>query len=280
MYGLLPETRFEIVVSNAIFESGDFGGGINFKSVGIWSVEELIGEKFFDGTFMYEESDLRLFEVVGIADRDYISIFTYDHVALASLSGQDIGEITKEAYERQMIESGYYKYYIHHENPDEIIELLKLDAIDAIYSAETAINSNEREKSVLLATNLTPLLIIAAGALLIFYFVMRSSMIKRIYEIAVYRALGVRRREIYGSFAIEIIMVTTISSVLGFIIYILINSYLADTPLRQLASSNVDLIITFVGIILVYLGNLIIGLLPMLLLLRKTPSQIISSYDM
>ena len=99
------------------------------------------------------------------------------------------------------------------------------------------------------------------------------------YRIGIYRAIGVKKLDIYGMFFSEIFAITTISSVPGviFMTYVLKTltgiSYLS----RMFLINNMVVILT---IAFVYLFNLIIGLLPVFNVLRKKPAAILSRYDL
>ncbi len=49
-----------------------------------------------------------------------------------------------------------------------------------------------------------------------FYFVIRSSLVKRQYEIAIMRAIGVYKKDIMRAFIIEILLLTTITTLIGY----------------------------------------------------------------
>ena len=58
-------------------------------------------------------------------------------------------------------------------------------------------------------------LIIISASLVFLYFLMRSRLIARVYEVGVYRALGVNKANVYKIFISEILVLTGISALLG-----------------------------------------------------------------
>lgn len=117
-------------------------------------------------------------------------------------------------------------------------------------------------------------LIISASSVFL-YFLMRSRLISRVYEIGVYRALGVRKTNLYWMFFVEIVLLTSISAVFGigavswFVIEINKSFPVVYYPwFLPMLSFGFMLCI-----------NLLVGLLPVWNLLRLTPSQILSKYD-
>ena len=112
-------------------------------------------------------------------------------------------------------------------------------------------------------------------SLIFLYFIMRSSVASRTYTIGVFRALGVSRQSIFKLFLIEIGLITLISSLTGVILASIVISrvnsiyYLIYYPLY----------VPIVTFVLIYLLNSLIGILPVLPYLRKTPAEILSKYD-
>jgi ABC-type lipoprotein export system ATPase subunit len=121
---------------------------------------------------------------------------------------------------------------------------------------------------------------IVIGFVLIgFYFLMHSSMVSRIYDIAVYRALGMKKAELMISFLIEILIISTVTSLIGYSVSAYGLHLASDTLIGQFRLFSVTPLSVFIGILLLYGINVLGGMLPILLLLRKTPAQILSQYD-
>ncbi len=106
----------------------------------------------------------------------------------------------------------------------------------------------------------------------------RSSFLSRIKEIGIYRAIGVKKTDIYKMFLGEIIAITTVSSVVGigimsYILYKLCRiSYLAS-----MFALNPAVILGAVAI--VYVFNSLVGLIPVFSTMRKTPAAILARHD-
>lgn len=112
-----------------------------------------------------------------------------------------------------------------------------------------------------------------------FYFIIRSSMISRMYEIGVYRSLGAKKRDLVKRFAIESAIITTFSSLIGF----LLMSYIIASALRAaeaLEIGHVSVLSVATGILLIYVINISSGILPVGMLLRHTPAEINTKYDL
>ena len=102
-------------------------------------------------------------------------------------------------------------------------------------------------------------------------------MISRIYEIGVFRALGVPSREIYKIFGSEITLITLFTTAIGWgiISYIFLTSK-GNLPMLRIYYNLPLAILILFGL---WIVNLIVGLLPVYGLLRKTPAEILSKYD-
>ena len=106
----------------------------------------------------------------------------------------------------------------------------------------------------------------------------RSSFLSRIKEVGVFRAIGVKKSDIYKMFSGEIFAITIVASFTGiaFMAYILNVvteiPYIGDMYIVNLFTIGLSLLI-------VLAFNLFVGLLPVFNTIRKTPAQILSRFD-
>lgn len=121
--------------------------------------------------------------------------------------------------------------------------------------------------------------IILAISLVEIYLMMRSSFLSRIKEVGILRAIGVKKSDIYKMFVGETIAITTSVSMLGiiFMSYIL-NCLIQIRQLSRMFIINFQVI--GLSILIIYIFNIIVGLLPLFKVLRKTPAQILSRHDL
>lgn len=106
----------------------------------------------------------------------------------------------------------------------------------------------------------------------------RSSFLSRIKEVGIFRAIGVKKTDIYKMFLGEIFAITTMSSLVG----ILLISYALYklSKISYLSTMFAMNPAVFLGaIIIVYVFNSIVGLIPVFNTMRKTPAAILSRYD-
>jgi hypothetical protein len=187
---------------------------------------------------------------------------------------------TYETIERaKYLES--FDFYVRTSDKKAFIEHVEtgysLVAASDIYAE--AYKQIQSEREVVLYSTLGTAGFIIGFAMLGFYFIIRSSLISRIYEISVYRALGVRKNEIFRSFIVEIMVLTTLSALVGYILASVAIGRLQDGLLGQLNLFKITPLTFVAGLILMYRINILAGLFPVYMLLRKTPAQILSQYD-
>lgn len=117
------------------------------------------------------------------------------------------------------------------------------------------------------------------------YFVMRSKMLSDIYSIGVYRSLGASRFRINRKYISDILVLTTFTCLIGYVIGVLGYywfSYMINSVVYELLNSKAIMfswIYSVLGGLSLYAVMLIFGLLPIIMLQRKTPSEICSKYD-
>ncbi|MDE7263473.1 MAG: ATP-binding cassette domain-containing protein [Anaeroplasmataceae bacterium] len=113
------------------------------------------------------------------------------------------------------------------------------------------------------------------------YFIMRSRMISDIYPIGVYRSIGASRLKIVLRFVSDIFVTITLTALVGYVLTSIIFQTIAANVNNTLSMNALksSYLFVFLGAVILYGLNLIFGLLPILLLMRKTPAEIISKYD-
>ena len=111
------------------------------------------------------------------------------------------------------------------------------------------------------------------------YFIMRATLLSRIKGIGIYRAIGVSKRNLLFRFAVENLVLTTLTVFVGFLLTsIFTRLCLSMSPLMT-QIFYYPLWLCLCDLVLLYAMSLLIGLLPVFKLLRKTPSEIMAKYD-
>lgn len=170
--------------------------------------------------------------------------------------------------------------FVYSDSTDELITSIEnsfgLKAVD-VYQA--AFDQRLSQQRVALISTLSTSLLLIGFSMVGFYFVIRSSLISRIYEVSVYRALGVKKTDIFRSFLVEIVTMTTISTLVGYVLATILLDKLQGGLLGRFNFFYVSPLSVVFGIIILYIINILAGIAPVFLLLKKTPAQILSQYD-
>ena len=167
---------------------------------------------------------------------------------------------------------------IYSKNKEETISYFKSNGIYIIdtYEKEKSDYINMKRESM------TTSIIIASIVLLIslveIYLIIRASFLSRIKEVGILRAIGVKKIDIYKMFLGEIIDITLMLSVPGFIFMNYILKSLIDSNVLTL-NFNINSFTMIASLILIVLFNTLFGLLPVFGVIRKTPQSILSRID-
>ena len=123
------------------------------------------------------------------------------------------------------------------------------------------------------------ILIILLISLIEMYLMLRSSFLSRIKEVGTLRAIGLKKKDIYRMFAGEILVITLITAVPGILImyYVLFNLVKITDYLEGMYMINPMIALISLAIVVVF--NLLAGLIPVFVTMRKTPAQILARTD-
>ena len=153
---------------------------------------------------------------------------------------------------------------------------LGLNIKDAYENAKKEYKENI--KSSVISTLVVSGVIIGISLVEIFLMI-RSSFLSRIKEIGIFRAIGVKKSDIYKMFRGEIIAITTLACLSGIALMAYIIYVLREIDyFKNIFKLNPMVIGCAVA--LCYIFNLIVGLIPVFNTLRKTPAQILARHDL
>lgn len=140
-----------------------------------------------------------------------------------------------------------------------------------IYKEQLA--TYEKERAIRLNARFIATAVIFAISMFMLFFTMKSGTIKRGQEISVYRLLGIRKRSILSSFALEIIFMTSTTVLPVVLISSAVIKLIASIPSFQL---NIVYPWTAMAGLLgfLYLVNIIVGLLPVYSVIKLPPARI------
>ena len=251
--GTMPVNNNEIVLSKKLAD--EILSNIDSKA----TYDILIGENLSEG---YAFSAGPRYKIVGIVDRDSKCAY--------KLNANDTSFIVYSCFTTSKYDQ--LKGYL--ENNGLVI--------DTVYNITyQQIKEQNRDQKLILVP---VIIILFAISLVYIYFSMRSKMINDIYTIGIYRALSYSRTKITVKYVFDIFFMTLFTTALGYLMITLgssviskaINKVSMGYATQIVASEFLSTYLILAGIFIV---SIIIGILPITSLLRKTPSQILAKYD-
>ena len=115
-------------------------------------------------------------------------------------------------------------------------------------------------------------------SMVILYFMMKSNAVSKITDLGVYRLLGISKKSIIGLFALESLIITTYTSLVTVILTTVVTRFLGNIP--SLGLTVIYPWYACVGtIVFIYLANVIIGVSPVVKLLKLPPAALAAKYD-
>ena len=229
-----------------------------------------------------------------VSDEDYIAFSKQIGETHPTATYSDNGVIYEKAMPAVDVETDmvYYgdMYYtvIHSSDPEKTAawlsdELGRLSAPNefqkAIVTPDTVFERIIKDKTEEIVTSLITMAVLLVLMSICMYFIMRSSLLNRIKEVGIYRAIGVSKKNLVFKFFIEAVVLTTLTVFIGYLVtsafmYLClgVSSLVEEIFYYPLWLAGADLAI-------LYTVSLFFGTLPILTLLRKTPSEILAKYD-
>lgn len=180
-----------------------------------------------------------------------------------------------------LLQLGNYEYLFTIKDVDKINSLNLDKNVVLLTNYEKAIEQAKVVNEEVIIMFEILFVVVALISIIFIYFVMRSKMINDIYPIGVYRCLGGSKLKVSAKFLIDAIVITTFTVVIGYLIgligyNILANFFNSFIGFNVLKNNNLYQIL---GLICIYIVMIFFGMLPIVMLLRKTPAEICSKYD-
>lgn len=175
----------------------------------------------------------------------------------------------------------YYSEYIYLYTSNTEQAVSEISALG--FSAEDTYEYLKTQNLNMMFERLVFVVIGFVAIIIYVFFMMRSSMLSRIKEIGTYRSIGATKADIYKIFFSEIFAFSSLGSLPGylamtaFVIYF--EKKYEELMMGMNTLFNLPLWIFFVGLVGIYFVNILFGMIPIFTLLQKTPSEIISKYD-
>ena len=217
----------------------------------------------------------RYYNVI-LSDEDYIS--------LVSCVGQTDTRIcdVEWMFGKQIMwdDTDYYRSYmmIHSTDPDETETYLRSVYGDLLITPNQQLRELVSDRRGSLIGSIIAVSVVLGLMCLCVFFIMRSSFMSRVKEVGILRAIGVTKKNLVFRFFIETLLLTLLTVGLGYLAAWLLIAYMqGGVILSNMFFFPVWIALPELAVILA--ACVVFGILPALLLLRKTPSEILSKYD-
>lgn len=211
------------------------------------------------------------------------SIYGYKIVGMYNKNYTSGSLGNKFMYDNIIIINGYNysnnKYNVAYEFNNEAIEYFKNNKCK-IYDLDQyqrfALKKQHR------ANNTTVIifsLFLLGASVTLTYLTNRTRLIREIHSIGVYRSIGKSRKcLVYQKFGYNFLM-TSVSTIIGYSIAWIIQAIVNNITKDFQAITPINPLIVILGIVVLYAIGIFIGMLPTKLLIKKTPAEINSKYD-
>lgn len=200
------------------------------------------------------------YEVVGLVDNNDSSNVYYINP-----------DVANELLNGEASKSMFYDFIYIVEGPSPDVNLRNLRQL------RLQILKEDRADFMLQAVIQMTIAIVVSG--LIFYFLVRSSLTSRVKEISILRSLGVSKYEVLSLFTVEYFILTLFTSFIGVVLGSILTNSLYNSFMGSMLGVRVTPISLLVAVVGIFLTNIILALIPLLLLLRKTPANMLTMYD-
>lgn len=153
----------------------------------------------------------------------------------------------------------------------------KMNIVDTYEESKRLYNESIKDdrNSTLIASSIILLI-----SLIEIFLMIRSSFLSRIKEVGILRAIGVKKKDIYKMFTGEIIAITTVGGIPGIAFCSYVLEKISNNEIFPIDKFVVNSTTVLAAVVIMYVFNLIIGLLPVFNTIRKTPASILSRHDL
>lgn len=275
-YQQIINNKYLVINLDDIKDDANYGFNITKGKLPIFDNEILVSEHY----------DVPIGKTLTIDNQEYKIVGTYqvknglDNLAFIIAKDKTYLQLLVNWVEKLVIEYGFNPSF-QVKNLNELTTYLKEKdfSVSTIYDYQSKIEtiSTKNKKNSLLLTTI----VLAIVCVVYIYFSTKSSIFSEVKNIGVYRSIGKTRLQIAKSYIANIFIQSSFTSLLGYILTIIVVSYFNLKIINILGTSLISMNfgIYLIGIIVLYLINIIVGLIPVLRLMKNTPSEINSKYD-
>lgn len=149
----------------------------------------------------------------------------------------------------------------------KVIDVYQSDRNSYIDSMKDSVNASLIVAGIMLGISLIEIILMT-----------RSSFLSRIKEVGIYRAIGVKKLDIYKMFVSESFAISTLASLPGVLFMSYCLHVLSD--IDYIGRNYVmNVYVMVLCIVIMYVFNIIVGLIPVFNTIRKSPARILSGKE-
>lgn len=149
----------------------------------------------------------------------------------------------------------------------KVIDVYQSDRNNYIDSIKDSVNASLIVASIMLGISLIEIILMT-----------RSSFLSRIKEVGIYRAIGVKKLDIYKMFISESFAISTLASLPGVLFMSYCLHVLSDVDYIG-RNYVMNVYIMILCIVIMFVFNIIVGLIPVFNTIRKSPARILSGKE-
>lgn len=165
------------------------------------------------------------------------------------------------------------------ENPLEVKAILDGQSLPSKINDERDRKAYIHERKDQLTSAIVVAGIIMLISLIEMFLMLRSSFLSRIKEVGTLRAIGLKKKDIYRMFTGEILVITFITAIPGILIMYFILSQVVKITYYLEGMYMLNPMIAGITFAIILVFNLLAGLIPVHVTMKKTPAQILARTD-
>ena len=238
--GRAPEAAFETIINEVHDEEYETGSSVNTTAAG------------------------RKLTVVGFYSSDAVDDDTY--------------YVNSDTIREDYI-SKQKNLSVYADDPEMLKSELDLQGVSAKVNDDRDRKAYINERKDQMTSSIIVAVIIMIISLVEMFLMLRSSFLSRIKQVGTMRAIGLKKKDIYRMFTGEILVITFITAVPGIALMYFILTQMVKTTYYLEGQYIINPAVALITFAIILVFNLIAGIIPVLVTMRKTPAQILARTD-
>ena len=168
---------------------------------------------------------------------------------------------------------------VYADDPEMLKSELDLQGVSAKVNDDRDRKAYINERKDQMTSSIIVAVIIMIISLVEMFLMLRSSFLSRIKQVGTMRAIGLKKKDIYRMFTGEILVITFITAVPGIALMYFILTQMVKTTYYLEGQYIINPAVALITFAIILVFNIIAGIIPVLVTMRKTPAQILARTD-